>query len=185
MTNQNFFLNPHSGFYYVKDSLVWGDLFSTPLPKDPENSKLGEICLSNYFIVRDIFIEEAGFSGMKKLLSCRPNFYRISKFDRNIVFSALGDFLQKFNKKFSTIFVIIPNHDEVQPRENFQPATICFDEPQQLVINKDDGMFSVVFEKNLFMEIHKYIFNTEHKESLNDTYIFRFSFPCFTGLIFD
>lgn len=184
MTNQNFFLNPHSGFYYVKDSLVWGDLFSTPLPKDPENPKKGEICLSNYFIVKDVFIEEAGFSGMKKVLSCRPNFYRISKADRNIVFYALGNFLHKFNKRFYTIFITIPNHEEVEPREDYHPIPICFDEPQQLIINKEDEMFSVAFEKNLFMEIHKYIFNTEHEESPEDTYTFRFSFPCFTGLIF-
>lgn len=185
MTTQEFFMSPRNDFYYVKDSLVWGELFSTPIPKDPDDPDLGDIFFPYYFSVKEVYLDVPGLVGMKKVLSSKSVFFRVSEKHRNNVFLALDNFLRKFNKKFSVIYVFIPHHEEVEPKEEFWPTNISFDSPVSLNIDKEKEMFSIQLEKDYFLELYEYIFNEKYEESENSMYTLKFPFSNFGGAIFD
>ena len=182
MTTQEFFLSPHSSFYYVKDSIVWENLFSAPVPKDYEHPELGKLFLTDFFIIKDIYVEIQNFVGTRKFLTCKPDFYNISSEERNTVFLALAEFLIKFGKNFLAIYIYIPNHEEVEIREDFLPLPIFYDTPEPLRISEDKQGFLIKLEESLFAELCKYIFNEEPKKE--DGTSIHFLPMCFGGGIF-
>ena len=172
-----YFTNPENTFSYVKDSILWNEIFKQPF--FTENGRQEEIMLSHYFEVEKYSHGELGF---RNLISVTKKYCRTDVKTADIALSALSEFLIRYNRPFTECYIAVPNHETIEERKEFRPADICYSVPQYPCLERNKLRFT--FDKDLYKELYLYIFGIKlDAVGMLQSPDLLFSSKCFCGFM--
>ncbi len=182
---KNIFLNPEFDFEFVSDSILWDKIFCSPVPVEFNKAKSPSINLSKFFEVNEAFIDSnKGYLVKRKLLIAKECFYNKDP-ERDLAFQGLCNFLIRYNRPFRDCYISVPNHPEVEKREEYLPADIYYKKPQFPLLNEKKDRLRLDLYPSFFKELYKYCFGCEYdlRVITDDSCSLDFSFECFCGFI--
>lgn len=175
------FYNPEIDVAYVSDTVLWSRLFQNPFPKDITRPQKGVVTLSNYFSVQIHFVDtHRGYKVERKRLIVKKSFFEIDMYERNTVFTVLCDFLTRFKRPYRECLILVPNHEEVNPREDFWPILLYFKHPQYPNIDRQFNTIDFFLSKDTLAKLTSYTLGCDLSEDIENN-ILGYSFQYFYG----
>ncbi len=119
----------------------------------------------------------------RKLISAEEGYFAVNNDESMLAFSALRNFLIRFKRPFRDCYVQVPNHSEIEEREEFLPLDVYYKTPQYPLIH-ENNMFKVVFDEKSFHYVHEYCFGFKFEDRhLIENFEINFSIKCFCGFL--